>query len=209
MLAAAVWLAVAAGAAEHPGRAVFDAAGCRSCHRVGERGGNAGPDLTLVGLRRSREWLELWLADPKGWKKDARMPDLRLRPRERAAAADYLATLKGGDWRRRPWEGRPDAGRVIYERAGCVACHGVRGRGGHPNNNVPGQAIPSLAKAFEGFTLEELQEKIRRGSRPEPERPEGLRPLAHMPAWGEVLGDGEIEAVARYVASLGEGGGDW
>ena len=108
-------------------RAVFEAAGCRSCHRVGGKGGDAGPDLTLVGHRRSRAWLEVWLSKPSAWKADTRMPDPRLAPGDRAAIADYLASLKGPGLWRRPGLSGAELGRAVYRKAGCAACHGGAG----------------------------------------------------------------------------------
>jgi cytochrome c2 len=69
-------LAVPAAATE----ALFDANGCRACHKVGPRGGNAGPDLTLAGLRHSADWLEEWLADPLLYKPGTTMPRPGLEP---------------------------------------------------------------------------------------------------------------------------------
>jgi len=39
------------------GEKVFWGKGCGSCHRVGQRGGQIGPDLTLAGKNRSVEYL--------------------------------------------------------------------------------------------------------------------------------------------------------
>src|SRR5690348_3391254 len=103
-LVLAAWLGAgaAAGAQEPAGKALFAAAGCRACHRVGAEGGNSGPDLTLVGFRRKREWLERWLADPSAWKHDTLMPNFRLKASDRAGLVDYLSSLKGRDWDGRP-----------------------------------------------------------------------------------------------------------
>ncbi len=45
------------------GRATF-ATQCQQCHRVGSEGGALGPDLTLIGLTRSREALVTALREP-------------------------------------------------------------------------------------------------------------------------------------------------
>ncbi|MEO8466792.1 MAG: c-type cytochrome [Gammaproteobacteria bacterium] len=45
------------------GRALF-AAQCQQCHRVGAKGGALGPDLTFIGLTRSREALVTALRNP-------------------------------------------------------------------------------------------------------------------------------------------------
>jgi cytochrome c len=54
-----------------------------------------------------------------------------------------------------------DRGKLIYEKAGCIACHGADGKGGFPNNNVHGGKIPPLAFAAEGYTKEELAQLIK------------------------------------------------
>jgi len=223
-----------AGSARADGGAVFDAAGCRACHRVGLRGGGAGPNLTLVGLRRPRPWLEAWLASPRAWKHDTLMPEQGLSAADRAALAYYLSSQQGQAWKdERPWSGRRFErgwlfglwrsareetenvrfGREIYLRAGCVACHGRGGAGGYPNNNVPGAKIPALNNVAETFTKKELVEKIRRGV-PAPLKadPKGPDPLVGMPAWGSLLDDSELDAVAAYLLAITPADGatkDW
>jgi mono/diheme cytochrome c family protein len=180
------------------GRAFFNESGCRSCHAVGGVGGNAGPDLTLVGHRRSRAWLDLWLKDPRGWKHDTLMPDLKLREAERAALVDYLSLLRTS----KPVQGKPRSGAEVFARAGCVACHGAMGRGGHPNNNVPGSAIPALPELAATFTKDELVARLKKGKKPEKADPQGEEPLVSMPAWEGVLTEEEISAVADFVLAL-------
>ena len=187
--------AAPARAAELPGRALFDAMGCRSCHSIGGVGGSAGPDLDLVGFRRGRAWLDLWLKDPKAWKRDTTMSNFRLKAAERSALVEYLSGLD---------KGFPAGltGAQIYLKAGCVACHGARGRGKQPNNNVHGNEIPAVFKVADGYTLEELKTRIRSGRIPEPEDPSQPPPLVVMPAWGQVLKEADIEAVAQYLMTL-------
>ncbi len=196
LLAAA--LALPAAAAQPAGKALFDAYGCRGCHAVYGVGGNAAPDLTYVGFRHTKRWLDVWLSGPEHWKRGTQMPDFRLKPDERAALVDWLASLQGRGYH--PW--KPGEGRAIFLKAGCVACHGAQGRGGFPNNNVPGEAIPALTKTAETYTPEELRKKIAAGSLPQKERPDGPEPLVSMPPWQKVLSDAEIKDVAAYVLSL-------
>lgn len=191
------------------GKAYFRQVGCASCHRVGNEGSATGPDLTFVGFRHKPEWLALFIADPQAWKPDTLMPNTRLPPQARTAIVDYLAGLKGQDAPkgRRAWDDLslkdPIArGRVLYARAGCVACHGVGGRGGYPNNNVKGGEIPGLLKVAEGYSKAELVDRIRRGVVPEKADPSGPEPLIVMPAWGSVLDESELDAVASYLLSL-------
>lgn len=163
-----------AAAGEQPGRALFDAAGCRSCHKVSESGGNTGPDLTLAGHRRDKAWLDRWLEHPRGWKPDTLMPEPRLTPAARAAIVAYLSES-------RPWTGAATAEKA-FVKAGCAACHGPKGRGGDP-------VAPALMESAETFTRLELLAVIRDGK-------------GTMPAWKKVLSDKEIEALADYVSSL-------
>lgn len=73
-------------------------------------------------------------------------------------------------------------GEAIY-RASCASCHGVAGRGG---------LAPSLRRGdAAAMTPDELVEVIRDG-----------RPRRGMPAWGGVLSDRQIRAVAGYVREL-------
>lgn len=193
------------------GKAYFVQAGCASCHKVGDMGSAVGPDLTLVGLRHSPEWLDLFIKDPQAWKKDTLMPNRRMSDEARKAIVEYMAMLQGQDWAkgRRPWDAPSlikdsvARGRVIYSRAGCVGCHGVEGAGGFPNNNVKGGLIPPLRKASEGFSKAELVAKIKKGvPQSQKDDEKGPAPMIRMPAWGGILDDAELEAVADYLLSL-------
>ena len=190
------------------GKAYFTQVGCASCHKIGGAGSAVGPDLTTIGFRHSPEWLEVWLKDPQAWKPGTVMPNKQLSPAARSAIVSYMAGLKGQDWPKggRPWDAEADPvakGRLIFLRAGCVACHGQGGIGGYPNNNVAGGKIPALANVHETFTKAELIAKIKRGV-PSPVKADakGPAPLVFMPSWGEFLDDGELDAVASYLLTL-------
>lgn len=196
----------AAAARADDGGARFDAAGCRSCHRVGLRGGDAGPDLTMVGLRRPRAWIGAWLKSPRAWKPDTLMPEQGLSDADRGAIADYLSAQKGEAWREdRPWRGAEagdSSGREIYIRAGCVACHGPAGRGGHPNPGAHGGVIPALGPLMPTYKADEVKAKLRRGVVPEVH--DGPPAAVNMPPWKDVLSEDELDALTAYLLSLGE-----
>ena len=201
MIAGALFLAAASGAEDGAGR--FDAAGCRSCHRLGPNGGDSGPDLTLVGVRRPRAWIENWLKSPSAWKHDTKMPDQGLSDADRGALADFLSIQKGQAWNDGPpWASLPSAekGRAIYVRAGCIACHGVAGRGGHPNPGAHGDVIPALAPLMGTYTADELKTKINNGVVPDSH--DGMTPAVVMPAWKGVLSDDDLQALTTYLLSL-------
>ena len=203
------WVAAAllccAAASADEGSARFDAAGCRACHRVGPRGGDAGPDLTLVGIRRPRAWIETWLKSPSAWKRGTKMPEQGLSDADRGALADFLSAQKGQAWGGvPPWAFLPseEKGRAIYVRAGCIACHGVAGRGGHPNPGAHGDVIPALAPLMATYTAGELEAKIKEGVVPDGR--DGMTPSVSMPSWKGVLNGDELDALTRYLLSLAE-----
>lgn len=96
-----------------------------------------------------------------------------------------------------------DAGRAVYQRMGCAACHGAGGRGGIPNKNMDlGGEVPPLIYVAAGFTAEELKETIREGRHPaRADRLEPPPPL-WMPAWKEKLTEEELDHLVAYLFSL-------
>ena len=194
------------------GKALYKTLNCGACHKIGDQGASrGGPDLTMVGARKSRAWLDLYLADPQAWKRDTMMPNPRISAQARELIVGYLSSLKGQDWKDgRPWndprlKDPVERGHVLYARAGCLACHGVGGIGGYPNNNVPGGLVPALLNAPEKFTKEVLKKKISRGVVPEKKDPSAAAPLLEMPAWGEILSGPELDAVVEYLWTLQSG----
>ena len=76
------------------GAAIFNQS-CRDCHRINEEGGIVGPDLTKVGARRDREFLDQVLRDPSKKYPGATMPPYAsLPPEQFKLLLDYLTTLK-------------------------------------------------------------------------------------------------------------------
>ncbi len=192
------------------GKAQFVGYGCTTCHRIGKEGGALGPDLTTIGFRKSPEWLDLWLKNPPEWKKNTLMPNFYLKDQARKDLVDYLSSLKGNLFRKgeAPWNTREllqdpvKRGETIFLRVGCVGCHGHSGKGGYPNNNVVGNQIPSLKLVADGFSKEELKNKIFKGSKPVPANSSKEAPYIYMPSWGEYLKEDEIDALVEYLYSL-------
>ncbi len=194
---------------EARGKAVYASYGCQQCHRIGSSGGATGPDLTYVGFRKSAAFLELWLKNPSAWQPKTMMPNFHFNESSRRDLAAYLSTLRGQEDKEKPWKkpGAPSApaalGKLVYERVGCGTCHGPAGKGGYPNNNVPGGAIPALTQSASNFSRAELIDKIGRGvPRPDKEDPRGPEPMLSMPAWRERLTAEEIGYLADYLFSL-------
>jgi mono/diheme cytochrome c family protein len=215
-LAALAALALTACSRQEPttdpvvrGQRDFEGLGCAKCHRIGERGHEWGPNLTLVGFRKSPEWLDTWLKSPHAWNVKTVMPNFNLRDETRADLVAYLSAQKGQAWGTYPWrtdeaKALPAAerGKLIFNEAGCVACHGQFGGGGYPNNNVAGGLIPSLTLVSDGYSKAELHTKIQNGAVPLPDDPSKPRALIQMPKWGEQLSPDEIDSLVEYLFSL-------
>lgn len=197
-------------AAVSDGKALFTGYGCNTCHIVNGQGGKLGPDLTTIGFRKNEQWLDTWLKDPHQWKPGTLMPNFYLNDQNRKALVAYLASLKGQEYRDNPPWNKPELmenpvkrGEAIYHSVGCVGCHGHSGKGKYPNNNVVGGQIPALTAVADGYSKEELKEKIKMGvPEPAPADPNQPAPMIHMPSWGQYLKDDEMDAVVEYLYSL-------
>ncbi len=192
------------------GRDIFMSFGCIRCHHVAGKGGLLGPDLTYVGFRKKPEWLDLWLRNPHAWKNNTLMPNFNLRDNLRESLVLYLSSLKGEAYRegKKPWDNEELAsdpvkrGSVIFEKAGCVGCHAKGGVGGYPNNNTVGGKIPTLTFVADGYSKEELKERIRKGKVPDKANASEPAPLIQMPPWGQVLTEDEMDSLVAYLYSL-------
>lgn len=196
------------------GKAVFNGFGCVRCHSIGGEGGSYAPDLTYIGFRKTSEWLDLWLKNPHAWRNQTVMPNFHLTDDLRASLVAFLSAQQGQAFGSNPPWNVPELqgdlvmkGEKIFDKAGCVACHGQRGRGGYPNNNVAGGLIPSLSKVFETYTKAELKTRVANGKLSDPKDPSQPPPMIRMPVWKEKLGDAELDAVVEYLFSLKPKGG--
>ena len=187
----------------------FNGLGCAKCHMIGDKGNDWGPNLTLIGFRKSPAWLDQWLKNPHAWNQKTVMPNFDLKDDARADLVAFLSSQKGQAWSEYPWrtadaKALPAAerGMLIFNKAGCVACHGQFGGGGYPNNNVAGGLIPTLTLVSDGYSKPELHAKIQNGSIPLPNDPSAPRALINMPKWGDQLKPDEIDALVEYLFSL-------
>jgi mono/diheme cytochrome c family protein len=93
-------------------------------------------------------------------------------------------------------------GALLYQRYGCVNCHGPNGLGGVPNPQSPDKAIPALSGAdfFKEFnTDEKITDVIRSGS------VIGRAPIVSMPHWGGIIPDAQLQALVAYIKTLKTG----
>jgi mono/diheme cytochrome c family protein len=187
----------------------FQGLGCAKCHMIGDAGNDWGPNLTLIGFRKTPEWLDQWLKNPHAWNMKTVMPNFNLNVGTRADLVAYLSAQKGQAWKEYPWRTAEakalpgvERGRLIFDKAGCVACHGQFGGGGYPNNNVAGGLIPSLTNVSDGYNKAELHVKIQNGQISIPSDSSAPKPLLFMPKWSEQLKSDEIDSLVAYLFSL-------
>jgi len=69
---------------------------CLDCHSIKGDGGAVGPNLTVVGSRRSRDFIIQQIRDPKSHNPNTAMPSYgsRLSEQDINALAEYLSGLK-------------------------------------------------------------------------------------------------------------------
>ncbi len=88
-------MVVTAAASAQPGEAIFNAQVCSGCHMINGIGGNVGPNLTKVGSRRDKEWIEQQLKDPKSHNPNSIMPSYsKLPEKDMGDLVNYLSSLK-------------------------------------------------------------------------------------------------------------------
>lgn len=159
---------------------------CYQCHVIGDEGGEVGPRLTNVALRRSRKWLFEWLEDPSLSRPATGMPVFEWQSEEEIInIVSYLYTLltpvnsqeilKENDLIK--------AGEKLVEAYDCRACHTIKtgGMDIYPNLTHAGDKLkPEWDKKF-------LKD------------PEAWDIYTFMPNFH--LTDQEIEAIVAYVLS--------
>lgn len=89
----------------------------------------------------------------------------------------------------------------------CAHCHGDDGQGGVPNPNAEtAELVPDLIRVSQGYTNEELKDRILKGQREipviDPNRPP---PPLYMPSWRGRISDGDVDDLVTYLASLKPG----
>jgi len=95
-------------------------------------------------------------------------------------------------------------GRAVYERYGCVTCHGNDGKGGFANTNAETEGkVPGVNYVAEGFTRGELRRKILDGFATVGKKDQnGPRPPYRMPGWTGQMSDREVGDLVEYLWSL-------
>jgi len=186
------------------GRRLFQSRGCIGCHQLGGAGGAVGPPLDHVVLRRTEGWLMEHFRDPKATSPGTVMPQFGFTEAEASSLTLFLRQVherKLGV----PRETTPERrGELLYKRYGCRGCHGMSGVGGVPNrNSESGEQVPPLLYVKEGYTGDELKDRIRKGVPTVGKLdPDGPRPPLNMPSFGDRLTEGQLDDLVSYLHSL-------
>jgi len=102
-------------------------------------------------------------------------------------------------------------GRLVYERYGCVMCHGDDGSGGRENLNSESDGkVPGVIRVAEGYTKAELVRLVKNGiARIGREDPSGPTPPYRMPGWGDRLTDAQAGDLVDYLIGLAPESTSW
>jgi mono/diheme cytochrome c family protein len=95
-------------------------------------------------------------------------------------------------------------GRQVFEKYGCVMCHGKDAKSGIANPNAKTlDKVPPLTYVADGYTADELKKFIRRGQPTiDKKRADGPTPPFRMPAFAKWIPDDDLDAVQKYLFSL-------
>ena len=191
------------------GRDLIRIYGCFGCHKLPgyENIRKVGPDLSTVSGKLTKEWVRKWLAAPKDFKSQARMPQFWWNSNNSGSAAwdkrnaaeinaitEYLWSksqpkqLPAGRT-----NGNAAAGKQIVETAGCFGCHAIG-----PIQEVANQ---SQIRRRHGFNLENQGSKVTQSWIYNwVKDPAQVWPDTKMPSLR--LTDDEAANVAAYLSSL-------
>jgi mono/diheme cytochrome c family protein len=186
---------------------------CLGCHRLGDRGGKIGPELTSAGLRLQPDYLFGIIKNPQAVVPHSVMPKVSIPDPTAQLIANFLLAQTGPptatsylsavDYPLIPLDARPthdpagpeSAGRVYLRH--CAACHGTGGRG-------------------DGFNARFLPVKptnhsdpVYLSTRPDDTLFDGIHAGGYilnrsqlMPAWGETFTPREIRELVGFIRTL-------
>jgi mono/diheme cytochrome c family protein len=96
-------------------------------------------------------------------------------------------------------QGDAVAGAALYQRYGCVNCHGPNGLGGVPNPLSPDKSVPPLSGVTfrkEFNTDAKIIAVIKSGS------VIGRAPIVSMPHWGGIIPPEQLRQLVAYLKTL-------
>jgi hypothetical protein len=120
--------------------------------------------------------------------------------------AYYVEGPKEPTFEEMHFSSRKDAGKWVFDKYGCAACHGLEAKGGRRNYNYLGGGMePVLVKTVANYTRDELRKKIQQGvAVVNKDDPKGPTPPLYMPSWKDKIKGDELEALMDYLFSIKE-----
>jgi mono/diheme cytochrome c family protein len=116
------------------GAQVFEASGCRGCHKLDGVGGVIGPELDKVGARRSPEWLDRHFLSPATVTAGSGMPPQKFSGPDLDAITLFMLSQTGetmpGFYASMKVIPSASEGLRLFQQKGCIGCHSVGGQGG-------------------------------------------------------------------------------
>ncbi len=76
------------------GLRVYTSHECSRCHRIGDEGGDIGPDLTGIGDRMTADEFRAWIPNPAAVKPDTEMPPQDVSGEDLESLVRFLSLLK-------------------------------------------------------------------------------------------------------------------
>jgi cytochrome c553 len=184
------------GADAEQGHLLLSELNCTRCHKADAARqvhwlSKEPPILDQVGSRVRHEYLRKYLSDPQGAKPGTMMPNVLvgMKEEQKKQAVESLVHLLASTGTLR--QERPDRrlireGRELYNKVGCVACHGIRDAAGEPQKTTA-NCVP-LGDLKAKYTIGSLRAFL--------ENPHQSRPSGRMPG---LLNGPEAQRVANYL----------
>jgi mono/diheme cytochrome c family protein len=187
---------------------------CAQCHGERGRGGISSdvPALSVIGKQLTVAQLKLIINHGLGESTNPKKPYMPVWGQVISArqVSDLVAYIRAGlpsvPGATPPpvitAQGQAVEGSLLYQRYGCINCHGPNGLGGVPNPQSPDKSIPPLSGAdfFKEFNTDaKIIEVIRSGS------VIGRAPIVSMPHWGGIIPDQQLKALVEYLKTLKTG----
>jgi mono/diheme cytochrome c family protein len=178
------------------GRLLLGELNCVRCHKADDRQkshltAKEPPILDQIGGRVRPEYLRKYLSDPQAAKPGTMMPNILAgmeeeQKKQSVEALVHLLASTGTVRNERPDRRLVGEGRELYNRVGCVACHGSRDAAGEPGKTTP-NCVP-LGDLKGKYTIGSLRAFL--------ENPHQSRPSGRMPG---LLNGPEAQRVANYL----------
>jgi len=128
-------------AASTVGARIIEESNCLGCHKIGEKGGTVGPDLSFQGERINPQWMTDFLMNPVKIRPEGieptRMPTFGFKTEEAEALTAYFANLSKVSYpyyqaekKKLSAEDMEKAWKIYFQTFSCQSCHAWNTKGG-------------------------------------------------------------------------------